>query len=83
MTENKKTNHWKTIAIIFIILFTLETLTIIWGTILVQEEEEKTAECYYDICEDYPEAYFEDNFCYCYDYDQIGELVLAESNFMK
>jgi len=83
MTENKKTNNWKTIAIIFIILFTLETLMIIWGTVLIQEEEEKTEECYYNICEDYPEAYFEEDYCYCYDYDQTGKLVVAESEYMK
>lgn len=83
MTENKKTNKWKVVAIIFIILFTLETLMIIWGTILIQEEEEKTAECYYDICEDYPEAYFLDDYCYCYDYDQTGELDLVLMEYME
>ena len=83
MTENKKTNSWKITAIIFIILFALETLVMIWGMILVQEEEEKTAECYYDICEDYPQAYFLEDVCYCYDYDQTDELVVVEEKYMK
>lgn len=85
MTENTKTkvNKWKTIAIIFIILFTLETSLIIWGITLINEEEENINECYYNICNGYPDAYLFENVCYCYDYDDKDELVVVETNYMN
>ncbi len=76
MTEYKKTNGWKVTAIIFIILFTLQMSFMIWGVTLVLEEEKNTDECYYDICEDYINAYFEEDVCYCYNAD--NEVVKTE-----
>lgn len=76
---NKK---WKPIAIIFIILFTLETLFVGWGVILAIEEEEKNYECLYDICDDYPQAYYDDPICYCYDYDVLGQLIVVDEEYM-
>lgn len=83
MTKDQKTNIWKTIAIIFIILFTLETSLIIWGTILISEDEKNLNECYYNICGDYADAYFSEDVCYCYDYDTNDELVVVKTNYMK
>ncbi len=69
MTEQKKVNGWKVTAIIFIILFSLQVLVTIWGLVLIQVEEDKIDECYYDICEDYADYFFYEDFCYCYDTD--------------
>lgn len=49
----------------------------------VTQEENKTLECYYEICEDYPDAIREGNLCYCYDYDLLGEKILAKTKVMK
>ena len=76
-------NKWKVTAIIFIILFTLETLYFIWAIKYTLDEENKTLECYYEICEDYPDAWREGDLCYCYDYDVMGELTLAKTKVMK
>ena len=74
---------WKTLAIIFFILFTLETLFIIWGVSLVTDEENKTLECYYDICSDYPDALYEGNVCYCYELGVLGDYVIAKTEVLK
>ncbi len=74
---NKTT--WKTLAIIFIILFILETLFIIWvwdyGTNLVEKENE----CVYNICsnEEYDSYIYDDveSICYCY---KDGEIAFQE-----
>ena len=74
---NKTT--WKTLAIIFIILFTLETLFIIWvwdyGTDILKEE----SECVLNICANGEyDAYIYDsieNICYCY---KDGEIAYQE-----
>jgi len=61
---------WKTLAIIFIVLFVFLMVCIIWGTSLVNQEEQKTFDCYYNVCADYPNAWYEESFCYCVDEDQ-------------
>ena len=70
-------------------LFIIENLFILWGfQILEGEEREITREkikmnkCYYDICKEYPEAKLEDNVCFCYDYDNLGSLILVETKVM-
>ena len=76
-------NKWKVIAIIFIVLFLAETSFIVWASWLYMDEEQKTLECYYEICGDYPEAQYESNLCTCYDYDIIGNLEPVEYEVMK
>jgi hypothetical protein len=73
---------WKTIAIIFICLFTVETFYIGWAVNFVIEEEQKINECYYDICEQYEEADFADNVCSCYSYDLNNDLVSEKTETM-
>ena len=81
--KTQKINKWKVIAIVFISLFVLETAFILWGTYLVAKEERMIMECYYEICEDYSDAYLEDKVCSCYNYDLWGEnLVLAKQEYM-
>lgn len=74
---NPKT--WKTIAIIFIVLFTLETSMILYGNYLINKETKETNSCYYDICEEYPEAIYDSGICYCYDYDVLGNLNVVKT----
>ena len=84
MTEDKKianmklaTNGWKVTAIIFIVLFSLQVLVTILGLVLIQIEEDKIDECYYDICEGYADALFYEDVCYCYNTDD--EVVKTEN----
>jgi len=78
-----ETKKWKTIAIIFIILFTVETLCLVTLNIIYASDEKKMNECYYDICEGYPDAYYESNICQCYGYDMFGELVITKEKYMR
>lgn len=75
-------NKWKTIAIIFIVLFTLETLYFAWATYVYMQEEKKTLECYYVVCEEYPEAMYENGVCFCYDYTMLGDLDVVKTEVM-
>jgi len=75
--------NWKIIAIIFIILFTIETLWISYGLYLIQKEEAQVNECYYNICSDYPEAQVQNNVCFCYELDLLGEYVIAKTEVIK
>ena len=75
--------NWKTIAIIFITLFVIETSFFVWSYTLVLKEEKQTMECYYEICEDYPEAWLEEGLCTCGDYDNLGYLQAVEWEVMK
>ena len=44
-------NGWKVTAIIFIVLFILETAFIFWAVGLANESTALENECYYDICD--------------------------------
>ena len=78
-----KEGTWKILAIIFICLFIIENIIIAWGYLAVVNEEDKINECYYDICEGYPDAWYELDVCTCYDYDNLGSLVTAKEKYMK
>ena len=67
---------WKIIAIIFTILFILETSFLAYSVVLVTQEEADIKECYYDLCKDYPDAYYEGGVCACY--DNYGGLTKTE-----
>lgn len=70
--EKRKFN-WKTIAIIFITLFILETLTFVSLYSLGKDILEKEQYCSNDVCYDskWVSYYYDyvDDFCYCYDID--------------
>ena len=74
---------WKTLAIIFIVLFIAILLFNIWAVTLANNEEKQKNICYYDVCSEYPDAYLENDVCFCYDYDVIGNLVVSKSEYMK
>ena len=70
-------------AIIFLIFILLENLVFVLAYLSVVEDEEKSYECFYEICEDYPDAYYENALCSCYDYDVLGNLIVAKQKYMK
>ena len=74
---------WKTIAIIFIILFVLGSSFIIYSLVDYNKEIDKANTCWYDICSEYPEAYYELDVCTCYEYDMFGEFIEAKTKYMK
>ena len=76
-------NRWKLIAIIFIVLFVLETSFVLWGLKINADYERDYYSCMYDICEDYPYADYLEPICSCYDYDIMGELVIAKEDYIK
>ena len=42
-------NGWKTIAIIFMVLFIIENLIFAWAILYTWQEEQYINECYYDV----------------------------------
>ncbi len=64
MTKNK----WKTIAIIFITLFILETAFIVWAFNYGTDAIEKENECIYNVCQEAETYYFDSisSLCECY-----------------
>ncbi len=79
-----KVNGWKITAIIFIVLFILETISFVglmmWGAAILNEESEKETECIYNVCSG-AEGYIYDDYyeiCECY---IDGEIVKSE--YMK
>lgn len=67
----KKT--WKILAIIFMVLFALETAYFIWALSYTSDYYEKQSECAYNVCEGYEAyAYDESNkICYCYNDGEV------------
>ncbi|MBU0467191.1 MAG: hypothetical protein KKD94_05540 [Nanoarchaeota archaeon] len=70
---------WKTVAIIFIVLFTAETFLFGWLLYLGFDVLEKEDICSYDICESggYESYYYDDSSstCHCY---KDGEIRYSE-----
>ncbi len=88
MKGDKKTRkgfrmNWKLIAIVFIVLFVSETISILWGIYLYEKEQEEWNVCLYEICSDYYYGEVEDGVCFCYDYDLIGNLKLYKTEILK
>ena len=83
--ERKIWSGWKTVAIIFIVLFTIQTAIFVWGYMETKREAKLTNICYYNICEDYPEAIYEydQGLCTCYDYDLMGNPTIAKTKILN
>ena len=66
---------WKVLAIIFIILFIIETCLIVYAVKWGQEAIEKETECSVNVCgSDIYDAYYYDDYeqlCYCYTNNEI------------
>jgi len=77
-------NIWKILAIIFIVLFVVETAFIGWGIFLVKQQQKNTETCIIDICgydpikevwtQEFIDYYYDkiDKTCYCF--NQEGEI---------
>ena len=83
--EAKVKARWKVIAIVFIVLFILENLFIGYEMYVYKKQRERTMECYYEICNNYPDADYRptDGLCVCYDYSLLGELDVAKTQIIK
>lgn len=79
----KMRNGWKITSIVFICLFILLLALNIWAYISVVNEEVRINNCYYNTCENYPEAWYEGGLCTCYDYDAKGELIIIKTVYNK
>ena len=66
-------NGWKTTAIIFIILFLLETSLLVWAVTTSVADEEKLNKCYYEICSDTDDAFYENYLCTCMNWNSDTE----------
>lgn len=73
----------KIILICIAILFIIENLGLAYLWYVGGQEIENTNICYYDICEEYPDALYEEGVCFCRDYDIIGNLVVVETEVMN
>ncbi len=74
---------WKTLAIILIIFIVLWMLYGAWLAYEEDKEYNKQFECWYEICGAYEEVTYESNLCTCYEYDFIGNLVVAKYEVMN
>lgn len=75
-------SNWKVLAIIFMIITFLLIGVFAWAYLSTVNDNKELNICYYEICQDYPEAYLVDGVCSCYDYDVIGNLVVAKQTYM-
>ena len=74
---------WKITAIIFIVLFVGFLTFAIWAWSVGINEIEQQNECYYDICNEYPDAWIDGDICFCYEYSLLGESVVAKTTYMR
>jgi hypothetical protein len=68
-----KQNTWKIIAIVFIILFAIETTYVIWATQLGYQTVDNDYNCAYDYCADY-DTYNYDYYtkeCLCFENHEV------------
>ena len=75
--------NWKVLTIILLVVIILENLFFAWGYYLVVQDENNYNECAYEICADYPQAYFENEICSCYDYSMLGDLEIIKQEWLK
>lgn len=71
-------NGWKVTAIIFIILFLLETIAVVGIMSVGVGEINKETECANDICQTYDAYQYYSDTCYCYRNNEV-----AYTKYMK
>tara|TARA_R100000789_G_scaffold30675_1_gene34368 strand:+ start:84 stop:326 length:243 start_codon:yes stop_codon:yes gene_type:complete len=78
-------NGWKVTAIIFIIITILFSAFMVLSISLYNEEQEFTNECYYNICEDYNDAYYDvwERTCTCYNINYDGEYSVEKVKYLS
>ena len=77
------TRTWKTIAIVFFLLFVLETGFWIWIFNIGVQEEENAYDCYYNFCSGSYDADYDQGLCTCYDLDVMGNYVVSDTEYVK
>ena len=78
----KKIN-WKVIAIMLLTILIIENILIIWGAYSLQQEEKKTYECFYEVCEGYIDAEYVDKICTCYEEDVLGGYAIGKQKYIS
>ena len=70
-------NGWKITAIIFIILFVLETISVAWMITIGLQQNDKEKECSISVCGNggYVSYIYEADVCHCYNSDGKQMLV--------
>jgi len=76
-------NKWRTTAIVFICLFVAIISFNIWAYTLIVDEEAEANNCYYNICEEYIDAWYEEGLCTCYNIDEQGVYEIAKTEYKK
>ena len=71
-------NKWKVVAIIFIILFVLETFLVVYFGYSNINYKIKQEHCATTICSEYPAFTFEDSVCSCWDGNEIKYQVIVK-----
>lgn len=74
-------NGWKITSIIFICLFVALLAFNVWSISYVLSEEESINQCYYNICSDFPDAWYEAGVCTCYMLDEDGGYEVAMTSY--
>lgn len=74
---------WKVMAIIELVLLILFISLGIYGVYQDNKEIEKTNICYYEVCADSPQAYYEEGICTCYDYDNLGQIYPSKTKLLN
>jgi len=72
---------WKITAIVFICLFVGLAALNVWAVSWALEDDAKINDCYYNICEEYPDAWYEAGVCSCYDYNEYGEAFVTKTKY--
>lgn len=65
------------------VLFIVENIFLGWGYYLLIEEERSTNNCLWNICGEYIDASYDAGVCLCYDYDLLGDLVVAKTQYIE
>jgi hypothetical protein len=76
-------NVWRTLAIVFMTLFIVETAIVAWGVMIVNQEQDNINMCHYDICGDYLDADLVDGVCFCYEEGFAGDYIVGHTEVMR
>lgn len=71
-----KINGWKIVAIIFIVLFVLETIGVIWLLQIGTKEIDNRTKCSNEICSDssYDSFSYANGICQCYSSGKVSKI---------
>ena len=74
---------YKVLAVVVIIVWLFTVGLVWWIYNLGVQEYEQESECYYDLCNQYADAWLDNDVCFCYEYDMLGEAVVAKTTYMR